>query len=80
MDIELYQGREHSLIKHELLKGYLEKLLFIVGRGGVKEITYVDCFAGPWGDESKTLEGTSISPKSAIEFIKAGKNLVKLVR
>lgn len=61
MGNELYRGREHSLIKHELLKGYLEKLLFIVGCGGVKEITYVDCFAGPWGDESETLEGTSIA-------------------
>jgi three-Cys-motif partner protein len=57
----LYVGREHSLIKHELLKSYLEKLLFIVARGGVREITYIDCFAGPWGDESVDLEGTSIS-------------------
>lgn len=57
----LYVGREHSLIKHELLKNYLEKLLFIVASGGVKEITYIDCFAGPWGDESEDLEGTSIA-------------------
>lgn len=56
-----YKGREHSLIKHELLKGYLEKLLFIVARGGVKEITYIDCFAGPWGDQSEELKGTSIA-------------------
>jgi len=56
-----YEGREHSAIKHELLKGYLEKLLFIVGISGVKEITYVDCFAGPWGDESEDLSGTSIA-------------------
>ncbi len=58
---ERYKDREHSLIKHELLKGYLEKLLFIVARGGVKEITYVDCFAGPWGDESGELKATSIA-------------------
>ena len=57
----LYAGREHSLVKHKLLEGYLEKLLFIVARGGVREITYVDCFSGPWGDESENLEGTSIS-------------------
>lgn len=57
----LYFGREHSLIKHELLRGYLEKLLFIVASGGVREITYVDCFSGPWGDETEDLEGTSIS-------------------
>lgn len=56
-----YEGREHSLIKHELLKGYLEILLCIVGVSGVKEFTYVDCFAGPWGDESDSLSGTSIA-------------------
>lgn len=56
-----YEGREHSLIKHELLRGYLEILLCIVGISGVKEFTYVDCFAGPWGDESDSLSGTSIA-------------------
>ena len=56
-----YEGREHSLIKHELLKGYLETLLSIVGVTGVKEFVYVDCFAGPWGDETETLSGTSIA-------------------
>ncbi len=56
-----YEGREHTAIKHELLKSYLEKLLFIIGSRGVKEITYVDCFAGPWGDKSKDLGGTSIA-------------------
>lgn len=56
-----YEGREHSAIKHELLKNYLEKLLFIIGISGVKEITYVDCFAGPWGDDSEDLHGTSIA-------------------
>jgi len=56
-----YKGREHSAIKHELLKDYLEKLLFIIGISGVREITYVDCFAGPWGNESEDLTGTSIA-------------------
>ncbi len=56
-----YEGREHSAVKHELLKGYLEKLLYIVGVSGVREITYVDCFSGPWADESNDLHGTSIA-------------------
>lgn len=56
-----YRGREHSLIKHELLKGYLQKLLLIVGTSGTHEITYVDCFAGPWGSECESLDGTSIA-------------------
>ncbi len=58
---ESYEGREHSAAKHELLKGYLEKLLYIVGVSGIKEITYVDCFSGPWGDASGDLHGTSIA-------------------
>lgn len=59
---ETYKGREHSLIKHELLKGYLEKLLSIIGvTGKTNEIVYVDCFAGPWGDDSASLSGTSIA-------------------
>ena len=62
MEIDnVYEGREHSRIKHELLRGYLETLLSIVGVSGVKEFTYVDCFAGPWGDESDSLAGTSIA-------------------
>lgn len=56
-----YEGREHSLIKHELLRGYLEVLLSIVGVSGVKKFAYVDCFAGPWGDDSESLAGTSIA-------------------
>lgn len=58
---EAYKGREHSLIKHELLKGYLAALLSIVGVSGVKKFAYVDCFAGPWGDETESLAGTSIA-------------------
>ena len=61
-----YSGREHAWIKHQLLKGYLERLLMIIGVGGGRkigelEICYVDCFAGPWGDTSENLEGTSIA-------------------
>ena len=58
---DTYKGREHSLIKHELLKGYLEALLSIVGVSGVRKFAYVDCFAGPWGNESESLAGTSIA-------------------
>lgn len=60
-----YEGREQAWIKHLLLKNYLERLLLIVGMGGRRsglvELCYVDCFAGPWGDESAELETTSIA-------------------
>lgn len=60
-----YEGREPAFIKHKLLESYLEKLFLIVGmgagRGGPVELCYVDCFAGPWGDESDDMEATSIA-------------------
>lgn len=60
-----YVGREQAYIKHLLLQGYLERLLYIVGWSASKlghgEIIFVDCFAGPWKDESSDLASTSIS-------------------
>ena len=56
-----YEGREHSVVKHALLKGYLEKLLFIMGMTGTREIVYVDCFSGPYKDESSDIQATSIA-------------------
>lgn len=61
-----YEGREHSAVKHALLEGYLEKLLFIKGMTGTVEITYVDCFAGPYQDESKDIPATSIAKSLGI--------------
>ena len=60
-----YEGREQAFVKHRLLESYLEKLFLIIGmsakRLGITELCYVDCFAGPWLDESDDLSGTSIS-------------------
>lgn len=57
-----YAGREHSWIKHQLLERYLGALLSIIGVAGkTRAITYVDCFAGPWGDPTEDLAGTSIA-------------------
>jgi len=62
---EMYDGREQALIKHRLLASYLEKLVLVIGMGarrtGNVELAYVDCFAGPWGDSSESLDGTSIA-------------------
>lgn len=62
---EAYDGHEQSFIKHELLKSYLQKLFFIIGSsagsGRQIDLCYVDCFAGPWGDESEGMESTSIA-------------------
>lgn len=60
-----YVGREQAYIKHLLLDGYLERLLYIVGWSadllGHEEIIFVDCFAGPWQDDSPDLASTSIA-------------------
>ena len=61
---DAYRGREQAYVKHCLLEAYLEKLFLILGsaqRLGTKELCYVDCFAGPWGDESESLDSTSIA-------------------
>jgi len=62
---DAYHGRELAYIKHRLLEGYLEKLFMIVGmsstRLGITELCYVDCFAGPWSDDSEDMASTSIA-------------------
>lgn len=62
---EIYEGRVPALVKHTLLKSYLEKLVLIIGMSGrivgKAEICYVDCFAGPWGSDDEDLDGTSIA-------------------
>ena len=62
---DVYGGRIPAMVKHTLLKCYLEKLVLIIGMNarskGNVEICYVDCFAGPWGSDDEKLEGTSIS-------------------
>jgi three-Cys-motif partner protein len=52
-----YLGREQALVKHTLLKGYIEKLFMIIGQHE-RSISYVDCFAGPWQDPD--LNDTSV--------------------
>ena len=54
-----YQGREQAYVKHTILRTYLQRLFMIIGRSE-KVINYVDCFAGPWSEESDDLRDTSI--------------------
>jgi three-Cys-motif partner protein len=62
---DTYQGREQAIVKHELLKNYLQKLFLIIGTSArpksTVELCYVDCFAGPWADKTDDLKGTSIA-------------------
>lgn len=54
-----YKNREQAFIKHTILRTYLQRLLMIIGRNEAI-VNYVDCFSGPWSEESKDLEDTSI--------------------
>lgn len=54
-----YQGREQAYVKHTILRTYLQRLFMIIGRSE-QVINYVDCFAGPWSEESDDLRDTSI--------------------
>lgn len=76
-----YEGREHAFVKHMVLRDYLERLFYIVGNSldvlRLDEIVYVDCFAGPWQDDSAELDGSSVG--IAIEkMLKARLGLQKI--
>ena len=57
-DTVTYTGREQTLVKHFILRKYLERFAHIIG-GHWDTITYVDCFAGPWSVRSEKLEDSS---------------------
>lgn len=61
-EADLYEGREHSKIKHDFLARYLQAASFKVlqGSGGTNHFTYVDGFAGPWSvnDEAECSDSS----------------------
>jgi three-Cys-motif partner protein len=57
---DLYTGREQTLVKHIILKNYLERFAIIVGWHW-DTLTYVDCFSGPWKVKSEKFEDSSFA-------------------
>lgn len=57
---ELYAGREQTLVKHFILRKYLERFAYIVGSHW-NVLTYVDCFSGPWNVRSDKFEDSSFA-------------------
>ncbi|MDO8434954.1 MAG: three-Cys-motif partner protein TcmP [Candidatus Binatus sp.] len=57
---DLYIGREQTLVKHLILRKYLERFAHKVGSKWAC-ITYIDCFAGPWNVQSSKLSDSSFS-------------------
>ena len=59
-----YEGREQSLIKHLILKNYLQKLTYKVAVGLSRKrstivITYIDGFSGPWQTQTPDYSDSS---------------------
>jgi three-Cys-motif partner protein len=67
----LYDGREQTLAKHEVLRRYLQRFAFIIGSWS-ESITYVDCYSGPWDERSEEFADTSFG--IAIEQLRAAKS------
>jgi three-Cys-motif partner protein len=57
---DLYAGREQTLVKHTILRNYLERFAVIVGFYW-NTLTYVDCFSGPWNIQSENFEDSSFA-------------------
>ncbi len=77
-DADLYVGREQTLVKHFILRHYLERFARIVGTFA-DAITYVDCFSGPWNVRSEELKDSSFS-LALDELRKARESLSQRVR
>lgn len=54
-----YFGREQTAVKHRILERYLTPLPLIVGRGLVRDVTFVDCCSGPWNTITEDLSDSS---------------------
>jgi three-Cys-motif partner protein len=57
---DLYIGREQTLVKHFILRKYLERFAYILGSHR-DVLTYVDCFSGPWNARSESFEDSSFA-------------------
>lgn len=62
LNINHYQGREQSFIKHLFLQKYLENAAYKLFQGRSPVFNFVDAFAGPWrNSDSESLSDTSFA-------------------
>lgn len=73
-DPSWYEGREQTWVKHFVLATYLERLAHIVGPH-FRSLTYIDAFAGPWGNKDGQLDDTS--PKIALGVLRGAKEALR---
>lgn len=71
---DLYAGREQTLVKHFILRNYLERFAIIVGSRW-DTLTYVDCFSGPWKVRSEEFKDSSFA--IALEQLRKAREIHK---
>jgi three-Cys-motif partner protein len=71
-----YEGREQALVKHTILRSYLQRLALKVGqfRPGTT-LNYVDGFSGPWDAVSRDFRDSS--PHVAATELLAARNTLR---
>jgi len=69
-----YDEREHTQVKHAVLRRYLSAAIPIVG-GWVDDIAYVDCLAGPWKSAAADLHDTSFD--TAVQVFRSTRTVLE---
>jgi three-Cys-motif partner protein len=65
VDPKNYAGREQALVKHQILRSYLQKLAYKIGhfKPGTT-LNYIDGFSGPW--DATAEDNSDASPSIAV--------------
>jgi three-Cys-motif partner protein len=69
----LYEDREQTAVKHEILARYLSAFVPIVGNWA-SDITYIDCLAGPWESADANFADTSFA--RAIDVLRSTRKVL----
>jgi three-Cys-motif partner protein len=77
MTLSFYEDREQTAVKHQILTRYLSALVPIVGNWA-SDITYIDCFAGPWESVDSEFKDTSFA--RAIHVLRSAREVLQTRR
>ncbi|MFI5090531.1 MAG: three-Cys-motif partner protein TcmP [Terriglobales bacterium] len=70
---EEYDEREHTQVKHTVLRRYLSAAIPIVGDWAA-DIAYTDCLAGPWKSAAADLHDTSFD--TAVQVLRSTRTVL----
>lgn len=74
VESSVYEDREQTAVKHEILERYLKAFVPIVG-DWASDIAYVDCLAGPWGSVEPNHRDTSFG--RAVSVLRDTREILK---